>query len=117
MRWLSHCHISLLTVKNVKFLDTASPNKIFDAFAAGIPIVQNTQGWIKDYIEKQNCGLTVAKSDPAALANAVVKILDNPELWQKMSQNAKKAALEDFDRDKLSEKMLMYINQLVEKKK
>lgn len=117
MRWLSHCHISLLTVKNVKFLNTASPNKIFDAFAAGIPVVQNTQGWIKDYIEERNCGLTVAKSDPAALAGAVIEILDNPGLWQQMSQNAKNAALEDFDRDKLSSEMLFAINQLIEKKK
>jgi len=110
MRWLSHCQISLFTVKNVKFLDTASPNKIFDAFAAGIPLVQNTQGWVKDYVAQRNCGLTVLQSDPVALADAVIKILDDPALWQTMSENSKKAAIEDFDRDMLSEKMLDAIN-------
>jgi glycosyltransferase involved in cell wall biosynthesis len=116
MRWLTNCHISLLTVKNVPFLDTASPNKIFDAFAAGIPIIQNTQGWIKDYIAEKQCGLTVPKSDPKAMANAVVKLLDEPGLWQKMSQNSNKAGREDFDRDKLSKIMLDAIYQTLNSK-
>lgn len=117
MRWLANSKISLFTVKNVKFLDTASPNKVFDAFAAGIPMVQNTQGWIKDYFEKRNCGLTVLQSDPKALADAVIKIVDNPGLWKTMAENSKKAAIEDFDRDKLSNKMLDAIVNSVNKNK
>jgi glycosyltransferase involved in cell wall biosynthesis len=117
MRWLTHSHISLLTVKNVKFLDTASPNKIFDAFAAGIPMVQNTQGWIKEYFEQRRCGLTVPQSNPSAMADAILRILDEPGLWLEMSENARKAALEDFDRDKLSSKMLDIIEETVSLKK
>jgi glycosyltransferase involved in cell wall biosynthesis len=111
MRWLLSSHISLLTVKQLPYLDTASPNKLFDAFAAGVPTVQNTQGWIKDLLEKENCGLTVPHDNQSAMADAVLKILDDPELWKQMSARSKALANTYFDREQLSRKMLDAIRE------
>ena len=106
MRWLVKSHISLLTVMPLPYLDTASPNKLFDAFAAGVPVVQNTQGWIKEYLDKKNCGITVPHRNPVAMADAVLSIIDNPQTWKTMSDNARKVAHEDFDRNVLAARML-----------
>ena len=35
--WINHCDAVLLVLKNLKVFDTVSPNKLFDAFAAGVP--------------------------------------------------------------------------------
>ena len=106
MRWLVKSQISLLTVMPLPYLDTASPNKLFDAFAAGVPVVQNTQGWIKTYLDEKKCGITVPHRNPAAMADAILSIIDHPETWKIMSDNARTAALEDFDRNVLAMKML-----------
>jgi glycosyltransferase involved in cell wall biosynthesis len=105
MRWLQEATCALFVVKDVPFLATASPNKLFDAFAAGVPVVQATQGWIKDLLDRERCGLTVPQSDPAAMAEAVLRLVDDPDLRESMGANARRVAREEFDRDLLAEKM------------
>ncbi len=104
-RRLLSAKCALFVCKDVPFLSTASPNKLFDAFACGIPVVQTTQGWIKDLIEREDCGITVRPADPKALACAVAEVVRNDALRQRLSLNAKRVALEMFDRGKLAEEM------------
>ncbi len=105
MSWLTVAHCLLSTVKNLPFLDTASPIKLFDSFAAGTPVIQTTQGWIKDLFEREGCGLTVPPNDPAAMAAAIVRIDDDPELHSSLCANSKRVALELFDRKTVADKM------------
>ena len=66
-------------VRNLEVLGTCSPNKLFDSFAAGTPMIQNTEGWIKDLIERENCGVNVPPDDAGALAEAVLRLARDPE--------------------------------------
>jgi glycosyltransferase involved in cell wall biosynthesis len=105
VRWLKACCCSLFTVKDVPFLATASPNKVFDSFAAGVPVIQATQGWIKDLIEREQCGVTVATNDLEAMADAVLKLAYEPQTRERLSANARRVAREIFDRSLLARKM------------
>jgi glycosyltransferase involved in cell wall biosynthesis len=107
--WLQRATAAFLVFKNVPVLHTSSPNKMFDAFAAGLPIIQTTQGWIKDLIYKYDCGITVAPNTPMEMADAIQILANNKELRDKKAANAKKVALELFDRDKLANEMLEII--------
>jgi glycosyltransferase involved in cell wall biosynthesis len=104
-RWLRRADVSLITFKEVPFTDTQSPNKMYDAFAAGVPIVQTTQGWIKRFIGEHGCGSTVPPNDHKAFADAVVRLIDDQKFRLKCADNARKVARECFDRDLLSERM------------
>lgn len=104
-RWVRCASSMVIPTLEIGFLDTCSPNKLFDAFAAGVPVIQNTQGWIKDLLERERCGLTVAPGDAEAWANAILKLAEDEKLREQMGRNAKRVALELFDRDKLAEKM------------
>lgn len=110
-RWLSKACCSLFVVKDVPFLATASPNKLFDSFASGVPVIQATQGWIKDLLEREHCGLTVAPNDPEAMAAAVLTLARKKDLRQTLAVNAKRVALELFDRDLLSQQMRRTIGE------
>jgi glycosyltransferase involved in cell wall biosynthesis len=103
--WLQQSSCSLMLVRNVGILSHASPNKIFDSLAAGIPVVQSSQGWIRDLFEREQCGLTVPGDDAEALARAVLRIVSNPELRASMANNARRVAREQFDRDLLAGRM------------
>lgn len=104
-RWLGSACCSLFVVKNVPFLATASPNKLFDAFASGVPVVQTTQGWIKDLLQREECGITVAPGNPEAMADAVLRIVGEERLRTSMAGNAKRVARDLFDRGLLANKM------------
>ena len=103
--WLCHAVCALMVFRSVPCLDTVSPNKMFDAFAAGVPIVQTTQGWIKELLEREDCGLTVPANDPASMAHAVLRLLDDTTLHCRQAENAKRLAREHYDREILSAKM------------
>jgi len=105
MRWLEAATCALFTVKDVPFLATASPNKVFDAFAAGRPIVQATQGWIKDLIDREGCGITVPRNDLQAMATAVLRVTRDTEFREALAKNALRVAHQQFDRDLLARKM------------
>ena len=103
--WLRRATCSLVVFKDVPVLATSSPNKLFDALAAGVPVVQNTQGWIRDLLAGHQCGLTVPAGDQAALANAIERLCCDEALRDQMATNARLVAEELFDRDMLAERM------------
>ncbi len=109
--WLKAADAAFLVFKNLPVLDTCSPNKMFDAYAAGVPVIQTTQGWIKELIEKERCGINVSPDQPGEMADAVIHIADHPALREELAANAKKVAMELFDRDLLAAEMLTIITQ------
>jgi glycosyltransferase involved in cell wall biosynthesis len=101
----------LFTVKPIPFMDKCSPNKMFDAFAAGTPIIQTTQGWIKELLAQENCGINVDPRNPEAMADAMQYLAENDSARLEMSINAQRLAMERFNRDKLAIDMLHQIEQ------
>lgn len=109
--WLQRSMCALVPLMPDPILDTSSPNKLFDAMAAGIPVVQTTQGWIKDFIAENDCGFTVSATSASQVADALIRLADSPELRQEMGKNAKRIAETMFDRERLSAEMLKALEQ------
>lgn len=105
LRWLARARCSLLAFRNVPALDATSPNKLFDAFSTGTPVVQSTGGWIKRLLEAERCGLNVPPEQPRALAAAVERVARDDALYAELSANAARVARELFDRDLLAARM------------
>jgi len=57
---------------------------LFDAMAARAPIVTTTAGGIPDIVQNERNGLLVSPRDPAALARAVVRVVQDAELREKL---------------------------------
>jgi len=98
--------VSLVPLKGAKVLDTSSPNKFFESLAAGVPVVQNTNGWMKDYLAENNVGFTLDPDDPSSLADLLIKLHDDPGIVKEMGARAKMLAARDFDKDILADRML-----------
>src|SRR5690606_38614938 len=50
--YIQNSMVSLVPLKGTPVLDTSSPNKFFESLAAGIPVIQNTNGWMKEFLDK-----------------------------------------------------------------
>jgi len=103
--WLRHSICALSIFSGEPVLDTSSPNKLFDALAAGVPLVQDTQGWMKELLEQEQCGITVPRGDTRAMAEAVLRLARDEALRRRMGDNARRLGRERFERGLLAAKM------------
>lgn len=56
-----------------------TPNKLFEALAAGVPVVASDLPGMAGIVRDTGCGLLVDPTDPVAIAAALREILDAPE--------------------------------------
>jgi len=66
------------------------PLSVLEAFAAGLPVVSTATGAIAAMIRDGDCGFSVPQRDPAALAKAVVALLENPDQALLMARRARR---------------------------
>jgi len=100
-RIVAGCDVCLTIYRAAKE-QTWSPNKMFDALAAGKPVLINVGGWLGETIEKNQCGLCLDPNKPEALADALVKLSRDPDLVRRMGKNARVLAERQFDRTVLA---------------
>ena len=62
---------------------------------AKLPVVVTTAGSLKEVVSPE-CGILVPPQDPKALKDAVMKLLKNKKLRDKMGKNGRKWAVENF---------------------
>lgn len=92
---------------------TWSPNKMFDALAAGKPVLINVRGWLGEMVEQNNCGRCLDPHCPRALADVLEELADNPQLCRQMGANARSLAEREFDRDKLADRLESVLSKAV----
>jgi L-malate glycosyltransferase len=64
------------------------PHCLIEAFAAGLPVVTTAVGGIPYVVEDETTGLHVPCDDPRALADAVIRLLRDPMLAERLVRNA-----------------------------
>lgn len=78
------------------FLNTTNidntPVSVIEAMACGLCVVSTNVGGIPYLLEHERDALLVAPNDPAAMADAVRRLLTDPELTATMSRNARRKA-------------------------
>jgi glycosyltransferase involved in cell wall biosynthesis len=107
--YVQNAFVSLVPLKGTPVLDTSSPNKFFESLAAGVPIIQNTKGWMKDFLEEHNVGLTLDPNNPKELAKALIQMKDNPQSTKEMGKRSLEIAKKLFDKNHLAQKMLNHL--------
>ena len=69
----------LITLKNIPvFKYGISPNKLYDAYAIGRPVITNIPGSINNEVIKNNLGVTCSSENPNELAKAIIKLFNLP---------------------------------------
>ena len=104
--YIQQAMVSLVPLKGTPVLDTSSPNKFFESLAAGVPVVQNTQGWMKEFLDMHQVGFTIAADDAKGLAELLISVSGDKERLISMGNQAKVLAAKYFDKDILAVKML-----------
>lgn len=106
VKYLKNAMVSLVPLKGTPILDTSSPNKLFESLAAGVPVIQNTNGWLKDLLKDNECGFTVNPDDPKDIVDKLIYLADNPQVSMEMGLRGQKLIEQNYDKKILSHKMI-----------
>jgi glycosyltransferase involved in cell wall biosynthesis len=74
-----------------------SPMKIFEYMASGKPVVAPDYQPLRDVIKDETDGLLFRPNNPQPLARVLEKLIQNPELRQRLGNNARQRVLQEHN--------------------
>ena len=80
------------------------PNVLVEAMAAGAPVVATAVSGIPELVEHEVNGLLIPPDDPEALADALLRLHDDPELTATLTRNGRETVAERFDGERLAQR-------------
>lgn len=111
-RIIASMDVGLMILKNLPgYYYGTSPNKFFDYIAAGIPVLNNYPGWLADMIREHRIGEVVTPDDPAAFADAVLRLRAQRSQRPEVSRRARALAESRFSRDLLGRQFVEGLEQ------
>ena len=78
--------------------DTEGFGMVFiEAQAMGLPVVSTRSGGIPEAVKHGETGLLVSERDPRALAEAILQLMQDKELWQRYSVAGRRHVVDHFN--------------------
>ena len=87
-------------------LQTNSPNKLFDALAAGKLCITNTRGWTADLVEENHCGFYASPHRPEEFVARLAPFVNDRQQLAVQQANARALGEQQFEREKQVEVLL-----------
>ena len=105
----------LLSLEKINlFKYGVSPNKLYDAYAIGRPVISTVEGEINREIADLNLGTTSKPNDPVNLANAIKSLFKKTRNErEEMGKNARKCAEKYYSRDLIIRKLNRSLSKII----
>ncbi|MEK6477076.1 glycosyltransferase family 4 protein [Catalinimonas sp. 4WD22] len=111
--------LSLLNITDAAYISFAdlpvlkccSPNKLFDALAAGKLCITNISGWMKSLLEENQCGFYTNPHYPDEFVKKIAPFVNDRSLLDDYQSNARNLAEQEFNRQLLVNKLLAQIEE------
>ena len=112
-RVVASADLGLMVLANVPaFYYGTSPNKFFDYISSGLPVLNNYPGWLADMITENELGIVVKPENPEDFANGLIYLVDHPEKREEFGKNARSLAKREFDRERLSNSFVDFLEKI-----
>jgi glycosyltransferase involved in cell wall biosynthesis len=112
INYVKNALVSLIPLDDTPMLSTSSPNKLFESMAAAVPVIQTTNGWIKEMLEESHSGFTVSPTKVDELYDKLVFLADNEIEAKEIGKRGFEFAMRNFDKNILSERMIKAIENI-----
>jgi glycosyltransferase involved in cell wall biosynthesis len=88
------------------------PNKPFDYFAGGLPVLSSLRGELDQILISNNCGMLYKAGDPDSLVNVICYLRDNSRERLQMGQNARQLFKKQFSSEQIYSAMIDHLQQI-----
>ncbi|WP_119069582.1 glycosyltransferase family 4 protein [Aggregatilinea lenta] len=106
--YIRQADVGVALYKQREFIHYASPMKIREYMAAGLPVITTRIGQAEEVIEESDAGILVERT-PDSIAQAAIALLNDADLRQRYANNAVQYT-EDADWNSVLEPVLEFIN-------
>jgi glycosyltransferase involved in cell wall biosynthesis len=96
--------------------DQGCPNALLEAMAVGMPCVANNDGGTSEQLRDGKTGLLIKSRLPSDIAVAVIRLLENRKLAEKLGKKARKYVLTKFSMDLMTANYLKLFSASTQKK-
>jgi glycosyltransferase involved in cell wall biosynthesis len=84
-----------------------------EANASGVPVVTSRIAGLPEVVEHEKTGLLVPPDDPAALADAIIRLLEDENLRRSMGQAGRERVLQRFTWDEITQGLIQHYEALM----
>ena len=105
-------YLSVIDVLVQPYISASQSGNTVMAYAAGMPVISTNVGGLTEMTEDGKTGYVIVPRDPKAIADAVSKCFEGDN-YEKMSQNARRAATEQFNWEKIAEQTAAVYKQVI----
>jgi len=106
--------IGLVIIGNFPIIEHNSANKFFDALSAGKPVLLNYSGWQRKILEDNEAGLGCTLCNLDEFVEKVLYLNSHRQQAEQMGQNARRVAVEKFNRVSLAAKALEVVSKVTQ---
>jgi glycosyltransferase involved in cell wall biosynthesis len=82
--------------------------------AKGSPIVATDVGGISEILSNNRNGLVAPAADAKALAAAIIKVVDNPDLAVRLGEQAARDCVDKYDPRKIAKQTLDFYSAVID---
>ncbi len=86
---------------------------LLEAMASGVPVIGSNIGGIPDIIKDDVNGLLVPPGDPQALADAIIRILKNPDLAERFRKAGQETVRDRFSWDVITDQFVEVYQEIL----
>jgi glycosyltransferase involved in cell wall biosynthesis len=104
--------IGLVIIGNFPIIEHNSANKFFDSLSAGKPVLLNYSGWQRKILEDNEAGFGCDLCNLDQFVEKVLHLNSHRQQIEQMGQNARRVAVEKFNRDQLAKQALELISSV-----
>ena len=105
--------MGLVIIGNFPIIEHNSANKFFDSLSAGKPVLLNYSGWQREILEENEAGFGCTLCNLDEFVEKVLYLNSHRQQAEQMGQNARRVAVEKFDRDELAKQALESISSVL----
>ena len=98
--------IGLVIIGNFPIIEHNCANKFFDSLSAGKPVLLNYSGWQREILEGNEAGFGCDLCNLDQFVEKVLHLNSHRKQIEQMGQNARRVAVEKFNRDELAKQAL-----------
>jgi glycosyltransferase involved in cell wall biosynthesis len=104
-------YLSVIDVLVQPYISASQSGNTVIAYAAGVPVISTNVGGLGEMTEDGKTGYVIPAGSPEAIADALGRCFEGDN-YEKMSHNARRAAAEQFNWEKIAEQTAVVYRQL-----
>jgi hypothetical protein len=100
------CDVALVLLRDTPLFAHVIPSKMFEAMGMERPMILGVRGESREILESAKAGLAIEPQRADQLADAIVRLSDDPALRASLGKSGRQFAADRFNRDRLADEML-----------